>query len=30
VFGSGANGRFIEYVDPRDGKTIGHKTLPRE
>jgi hypothetical protein len=27
VFGQDWGGRYIEYVDPRDGKTIGHKAI---
>lgn len=30
VYGKESNGRYIEYVDARTGKTIGHKKLPPE
>jgi hypothetical protein len=29
VFGNEVHGRYIEYVDPESGRTIGHKKLPR-
>lgn len=28
VFGNEVHGRYIEYVDPESGKTLGHKKLP--
>jgi hypothetical protein len=28
VFGTEGNGRYIEYVDTKSGKTVGHKKLP--
>jgi hypothetical protein len=28
IYGSEANGRYIEYVDAETGKTVGHKKLP--
>ena len=30
VYGNESNGRYIEYVDAKTGKTIGHKKLPPE
>src|SRR5262249_42895934 len=30
VYGKESNGRYIEYVDAKEGKTIGHKKLPPE
>jgi hypothetical protein len=30
VFGNEAAGRYVEYIDARSGKTIGHKVFPRE
>jgi hypothetical protein len=28
VYGKESNGRYIEYVDAKTGKTVGHKKLP--
>lgn len=28
VYGDEANGRYIEFLDPATGKTVGHKKLP--
>ena len=28
VYGKESNGRYIEYVDTKTGKTVGHKKLP--
>jgi hypothetical protein len=28
VYGKESNGRYIEYVDTKSGKTVGHKALP--
>jgi hypothetical protein len=28
VYGKESNGRYIEYVDTKSGKTVGHKSLP--
>jgi hypothetical protein len=30
VYGKEDNGRYIEYVDPRTGVTVGHKKFPPE
>jgi hypothetical protein len=30
VYGNEDNGRYIEYVDPRTGATVGHKKFPPE
>jgi hypothetical protein len=30
VYGKESNGRYIEYVDARSGKIVGHKKLPPE
>ncbi len=30
VYGKESNGRYIEFLDARTGKTVGHKKLPRE
>lgn len=30
VYGNESNGRYIEYVDAKTGKTVGHKKLPPE
>jgi hypothetical protein len=30
VFGNEAAGRYVEYIDARSGKTVGHKVFPKE